>query len=160
MLREGGDDSDILEITQKRHQQSLKNDLIKPEKGHRNGAKPARNLIAQTYAVYQRMLKAYNAVDFDDLIMVPTLLFPRRPRSADALKKNPLSAGGRIPRHQHQPVQVVKLLVGQRNGLTVVGDDDQSIYAWRARALKTCPLLKGLPTLKIIKLGRTIVRQG
>ena len=53
------------------------------------------------------MLKAYNAVDFDDLIAGAHLLLQRRPRSADALaQKNPLSAGGRISGHQHQPVRI------------------------------------------------------
>src|SRR5690554_8197800 len=75
MLRDhGGDDSDILEIVQSTIS-NLKNDLITPEQAVNQAASAQESMIAQVYMVYQRMLKAYNAVDFDDLIMVPTVLF-------------------------------------------------------------------------------------
>ena len=72
MMREHGDDGDMLELVQNAIS-NLKNDLIAPQQAINMAGSPQEQLIAQTYAVYQRMLKAYNAVDFDDLIMVPTV---------------------------------------------------------------------------------------
>ena len=54
-------------------------DWLTPEQAINKAASPQEVLVAQTYSVYQRMLKAYNAVDFDDLIMVPTILFRDNP---------------------------------------------------------------------------------
>ena len=52
---------------------------------------------------------------------------------------------------------LVKLLVGMRNQFTVVGDDDQSIYAWRARARRTSCLLKeDYPSLKVVMLEQEL----
>ena len=51
--------------------------------------------------------------------------------------------------------ELVKLLVGDREALTVVGDDDQSIYAWRgARTENLARLEEDFPTIKLIKLAQ------
>src|SRR5690554_6756201 len=89
-------------------------------------------MIAQVYMVYQRMLKAYNAVDFDDLIMVPTVLFRDNQEVRERWQKKIRYL--LVDEYQDtntSQYELVKLLVGDRMGLTVVGDDDQSIYAWR-----------------------------
>ena len=65
MHREHGDDGDMLDMVQNEIS-NLKNDLITPEQAINKAASPQEVLVAQTYSVYQRMLKAYNAVDFDD----------------------------------------------------------------------------------------------
>ncbi|MBF0256589.1 MAG: DNA helicase Rep [Gammaproteobacteria bacterium] len=111
-------------------------------------------LHARLYADYQRHLHAYNAVDFDDLILLPTRLLQSSERVLQQWR-------GRIryllvdeyqDTNQSQ-YELVKLLVGERGSLTVVGDDDQSIYAWRgARPENLAQLQQDFPSLKVIKL--------
>jgi ATP-dependent DNA helicase Rep len=56
--------------------------------------------------------------------------------------------------------ELVKQIVGDRQSLTVVGDDDQSIYSWRgARPENVVKLEEDFPTIKLVKLEKTIVRQ-
>ncbi|ASP38075.1 DNA helicase Rep [Bacterioplanes sanyensis] len=161
MHREHGDDGDMIELVQNSIS-NLKNDLITPEHALQVAQSPQEMMIAQTYAVYQRMLKAYNAVDFDDLILVPTLLFRDH---ADVLarwqKKIRYLLVDEYQDTNTSQYELVKFLVGQRSGLTVVGDDDQSIYAWRgARPENLALLKKDFPTLKLIKLEQNYRSTG
>ena len=71
-------DGDMLELVQNSIG-NLKNDLVTPDEAVAKAESPQEVLISHTYAKYQRMLKAYNAVDFDDLIMGPTILFRDHP---------------------------------------------------------------------------------
>lgn len=93
---------------------------------------PADQLVARVYAAYEAALAANNAFDFDDLLEKVVRLFVAQPKILEQYRE----------RHQHifvdeyQDVnavqyQLVKLLVGKRGTLSVVGDDFQSIYAFR-----------------------------
>lgn len=161
MHREYGDDGDMLEMVQNTIS-NLKNDLVSPERAIAAAQSPQEVLIAQVYSVYQRMLKAYNAVDFDDLIMVPTLLFRDDPVALTRWQKKIRYL--LVDEYQDtntSQYELVKLLVGQRTGLTVVGDDDQSIYAWRGARPENLTLLKkDFPTLKVIKLEQNYRSTG
>ncbi|MCP4842375.1 MAG: UvrD-helicase domain-containing protein, partial [Halieaceae bacterium] len=111
---------------------SWKNDRVLPAEALARSSGPADILCAQAYQRYQRALKAYNALDFDDLILLPTLLFEQH---ADVLERwqqrlHYLLVDEYQDTNSSQYL-LVKQLVGMRGGLTVVGDDDQSIYAWR-----------------------------
>jgi ATP-dependent DNA helicase Rep len=111
-------------------------------------------LCAQAYQRYNRALRAYNALDFDDLILIPTLLFEDSP---DILEKwqnqvHYLLVDEYQDTNSSQYL-LVRQLVGLRGGLTVVGDDDQSIYAWRgARPENLAQLQTDFPGLKVVKL--------
>jgi len=111
-------------------------------------------LCAQAYLRYKRALQAYNALDFDDLILLPTVLFEHSP---DILEKWQLQLHYLLV-DEYQDTNssqylLVKQLIGMRGGLTVVGDDDQSIYAWRgARPENLVQLHEDFPGLKIVKL--------
>ena len=108
----------------------------------------------QLYVEYSRSLKAYNAIDFDDLILLPVLLFQQ---SSETLEKwqNKIRYL-LIDEYQDTNLtqyQLVKLLAGNLGRFTVVGDDDQSIYAWRgAQPENLTQLQKDFPRLKVIKL--------
>jgi ATP-dependent DNA helicase Rep len=139
-----------------------KNTMTTPEQAVAEAACPADMLCAQAYVRYQRSLKAYNAVDFDDLILKPVELFRDH---ADVLE----SWQNRIRYllvDEYQDTNgaqysLVKLLVGQRQGLTVVGDDDQSIYAWRgARPENLVQLQTDYPHLKVVKLEQNYRSTG
>lgn len=161
MHREHGDDGDMIELVQNTIS-NLKNDLISPDQAIAQAQSPQELMIAQTYSIYQRMLKAYNAVDFDDLIMVPTVLFRDNPEVLTRWQKKIRYL--LVDEYQDtntSQYEMVKLLVGHRTGLTVVGDDDQSIYAWRgARPENLLLLKKDYPTLKVVKLEQNYRSTG
>ncbi|MFL0806370.1 MAG: DNA helicase Rep [Oceanobacter sp.] len=161
MQRDHGDDGDMVDLVQNTVS-NLKNDLITPEDAINQAQSPQEMLIAQTYSVYQRMLKAYNAVDFDDLIMVPTLLFRDHEEVlARWQKKIRYLLVDEYQDTNTSQYELVKLLVGHRTGLTVVGDDDQSIYAWRGARPENLSLLKqDFPILKVVKLEQNYRSTG
>jgi ATP-dependent DNA helicase Rep len=111
-------------------------------------------LAAKIYEVYNRHLRAYNAVDFDDLILLPTLGF----RDNKELRERWQNRVHYLLVDEYQDTNsaqylLVKLLVGARGALTAVGDDDQSIYAWRgARPENLVELTKDFPSLTVVKL--------
>lgn len=116
---------------------SWKNDLILPDEALANARNPKEQTAAIVYLHYQRTLKAYNAVDFNDLILLPVKLFQEH---ADILEKwqNRIRY---LLVDEYQDTNasqylLVKLLVGMRNQFTVVGDDDQSIYGWRGARIE------------------------
>ncbi len=113
-----------------------------------------QRMTARIYANYNRQLKAYNAVDFDDLILLPLQLFRQHP---DVLEQWQQRIGYLlIDEYQDTNIcqyQLVKALVGIRGALTVVGDDDQSIYAWRGAQPRNLRLLiEDFPRIRIVKL--------
>ncbi|HLT64360.1 MAG TPA: UvrD-helicase domain-containing protein, partial [Pseudohongiella sp.] len=111
-------------------------------------------LAARVYEEYQRHLRAFNAVDFDDLILLPAILFQTQSSVLERWQNRVHYL--LVDEYQDTNTSqylLVKLLVGPRNGLTVVGDDDQSIYAWRgARPENMLQLQSDYPNLKVIKL--------
>ncbi|OEC47516.1 ATP-dependent DNA helicase Rep [Pseudomonas sp. 1D4] len=131
-----------------------KNDLILPEEALANARNPKEQTAAIVYLHYQRTLKAYNAVDFDDLILLPVKLFQDNP---DILEKWQYRVRYMLV-DEYQDTNasqylLVKLLVQHRAQFTVVGDDDQSIYAWRgARPENLMQLKEDFPSLKVVML--------
>ncbi|TEW54219.1 DNA helicase Rep [Psychromonas sp. RZ22] len=131
-----------------------KNALILPPQAIKQ-AKGERDVIfAHCYDLYQRQLKAYNALDFDDLIVLPTLLlkFKEEVRLRWQKKIRYLLVDEYQDTNTSQ-YELIKALVGERARFTVVGDDDQSIYSWRgARPENLVLLQRDFPQLKVIKL--------
>ncbi|MGM8060686.1 UvrD-helicase domain-containing protein [Vogesella indigofera] len=153
--------SDVLKTTHKdevRKVQSRislwKNELLGPDAAIVQADNEFDRICAMTYASYQTTLTAYQAMDFDDLIRFPVELF--------------LSNAEVLQKWQHKlryllideyqdtntcQYQLVKLLTGARGMFTAVGDDDQSIYAWRGANMENLRLLQhDFPKLKVIKL--------
>ena len=121
---------------------------IKQAKGERDV------LFAHCYDLYQRQLKAYNALDFDDLIVLPTLLLTHKEEvRLRWQKKIRYLLVDEYQDTNTSQYELIKALVGERARFTVVGDDDQSIYSWRgARPENLVLLQKDFPQLKVIKL--------
>jgi len=128
--------------------------MTPPEAVDPSGLAPAAALAARIYAPYCEALMAYNAVDFDDLILGPVRILQA---DAAALER----WRGRIAYllvDEYQDTNLsqyalLRLLAGAHQRLTVVGDDDQSIYAWRgARPENLAQLAADFPTLKVVKL--------
>jgi len=140
-----------------------KNAFITPEQALHEATGDAHlSAAARLYGDYNRHLKTYNAVDFDDLIMLPVLLL-RDDRDALERWQNRIRY---LLVDEYQDTnatqyELVKLLVGPRGALTVVGDDDQSIYAWRGAQPENLGLLNDdFPNLKVIKLEQNYRSMG
>lgn len=118
--------------------------------------------IAMLYADYIRSLKAYNAVDFDDLILLPVLLFQKHPAVLEKWQNKIRYL--LVDEYQDTNItqyQLVKLLAGNLGRFTVVGDDDQSIYAWRgAQPENLAQLQKDYARLQVIKLEQNYRSTG
>ncbi|MCU7905470.1 MAG: DNA helicase Rep [Candidatus Thiodiazotropha sp. (ex Epidulcina cf. delphinae)] len=139
-----------------------KNDLITPEQALAGAEDDLQTHQALLYAAYQRSLKAFNAVDFDDLILTPVTLFRENPDTLETWQNRIryLLVDEYQDTNQAQ-YELVKLLVGVRAAFTVVGDDDQSIYAWRgARPENLARLQTDFPRLKLIKLEQNYRSSG
>jgi len=153
MIKEGDENTDHLNDIQMRIS-NWKNAMLTPEAALKSSQLPEEILAANVYSVYNRYIKAYNALDFDDLILLPVQLFQQHP---DILSKwRQKIRYLLVDEYQDTNLaqyELVKMLVAERQALTVVGDDDQSIYAWRgARPENLARLEKDFPTLKLIKL--------
>ncbi len=152
MQKEYAGDDGVDEI--KHYIGSWKNDLITPEEALASSRNPKEQTAAIVYTHYQRTLKAYNAVDFDDLIMQPVKLFQDHPEVLEKWRNKVRYM--LVDEYQDTNASqylLVKLLVQERAHFTVVGDDDQSIYAWRgARPENLMQLKDDFPSLKVVML--------
>jgi ATP-dependent DNA helicase Rep len=117
---------------------------------------------ARLYGDYTRQLKAYNAVDFDDLILLPVLLLQEQPALLEKWRNRIRYL--LVDEYQDTNLtqyQLIKLLAGPIGRLTVVGDDDQSIYAWRgAHPENLVQLQQDYPRLQVIKLEQNYRSSG
>ena len=133
---------------------NYKNAHINPEQALEKAEDDLQQARAILYDLYQKQLKAYNAVDFDDLIGLPVRLFNENPLILDKWQNKVRYL--LVDEYQDTNAaqyELVKQLVGVRAKFTVVGDDDQSIYAWRGAQPENLELLKkDFPNLEVIKL--------
>ena len=138
-----------------------KNAFITPEQAL-NSANPEQQPAASLYHEYTRSLKAYNAVDLDDLILLPVLLFQQHPAVLEKWQNKIRYL--LVDEYQDTNItqyQLVKLIAGTLGRFTVVGDDDQSIYAWRgAQPENLAQLQKDFARLQVIKLEQNYRSTG
>ena len=141
---------------------SLKNQLIEPAEAIAQAETSGEAKIARLYERYGEALQAYNSVDFDDLINIPVQLF----KDYDDILEHWRNRIRYLLVDEYQDTnhcqyELVRMLVEGRGRLTVVGDDDQSIYAWRgARPENLAQLNEDFPGLKVIKLEQNYRSSG
>lgn len=142
---------------------SWKNEMMAPNDVAQNSINHPLEMEAWTiYPRYQQALQTYNGVDFDDLLRLPVHMLSQE---GDLLEywQNKIRHL-LIDEYQDSNAcqyALVKLLVGHRAQLTVVGDDDQSIYAWRgAKPENLVQLNQDFPQLKVIKLEQNYRSTG
>jgi ATP-dependent DNA helicase Rep len=103
---------------------------------------------------YTARLRAFNAVDFDDLIALPLKLLATEEEVRERWRRKLRYL--LIDEYQDTNLaqyQLLRLLAGERGLFTAVGDDDQSIYAWRGANPENLDQLgRDYPALKVIKL--------
>ncbi len=122
---------------------NAKNELLDVEAFAATAASPFERQVVDVYREYQMRLRAANAMDFDDLIMNTVLLLQKFPEVRDAYHRRFRHV--LVDEYQdtnHAQYMLVKELVGTRGGalppaeLCVVGDADQSIYAFRGATIR------------------------
>ena len=111
---------------------SAKNQMVSPEAYTRVAATLAQEKAALLYGPYQQALRRANAIDFDDLLLHPIKLFEQEP---EILKKYQ-QRWTHLHIDEYQDTNraqytLTKMLAAQHKNICVVGDDAQSIYAFR-----------------------------
>lgn len=131
-----------------------KNEGLTPEQAAMRATSAREREAADIYERYQKRLAAFNAVDFDDLIRLPLTV----------LESDAEARGGWQERIRYllmdeyqdtnsAQYRLIKALAGERGAFTAVGDDDQSIYAWRgANPENLAELSRDFPKLRVVKL--------
>ncbi len=131
-----------------------KNQSILPAHAMSIAEDAVQQFAAALYEQYQQYNRVCNSVDFDDLILTPLTLFNEQP----AILEKWQNSTRYLLLDEYQDTnttqyELFKHLVGSLGQFTVVGDDDQSIYAWRgANPENLFTLKKDFPRLNIIKL--------
>ena len=137
------------------HQISLwKNDLKTPEDVLQTTSNAWEEQIARVYASYQETLKSYQAVDFDDLIRLPAVLLQQNSEVRNKWQRRlRYLLVDECQDTNTCQFTLMKLLTGAEGMFTAVGDDDQSIYAWRGANMENLrKMQEDYPQMKVIKL--------
>lgn len=133
---------------------NAKNQLLEPaqfrqmNQGNFYGQK-----VADVYELYDKHMKANNALDFDDLLLIPTKLL-----SVEAIRKRWQDRYHYIMIDEYQDTNhaqylMARYIAGKTQNICAVGDADQSIYSWRGADLRNImDFRKDYPAAKIIKL--------
>jgi ATP-dependent DNA helicase Rep len=131
-----------------------KNAFVSPDKAAATADEEDTHAAAKVYQIYQQTLKAYQAVDFDDLIKLPVELFEQHPEALERWQRKLKYL--LIDEYQDTNAcqyKLVKLLTGVEGRFTAVGDDDQAIYGWRGADVENLrQLTLDFPKLQVIKL--------
>ncbi len=154
-------DKDLLSKLQSKIS-NWKNDLFLPDDALKAANDADSSEYAEFYQRYHKHMKAYNALDFDDLILIPTLLMKNYPEVRERWQnKIRYLLVDEYQDTNASQYELVKHITGERGRLTVVGDDDQSIYSWRGAKPENLILLgKDFPALKLIKLEQNYRSSG
>ncbi|MGH3052983.1 MAG: ATP-dependent helicase, partial [Gaiellaceae bacterium] len=114
-----------------------KNQLVSPAEYRSRVASFYDQTVADAYDLYQRRLHASNAVDFDDLLMLTVEVLERFPEARTRWQK--AFRYVLVDEYQdtnHAQYRLLQLLAGEHKNLFVVGDPDQSIYAFRGADIR------------------------
>lgn len=114
----------------------------------------ARAMAEHVASRYESALRACNAVDFDDLILLTLRLFREHPDALEACRaKYRYVMVDEYQDTNAAQFELVHALTREHRNLCVVGDDDQSIYGWRgAEIANLLDMEKHYPEVKVIKL--------
>jgi DNA helicase-2/ATP-dependent DNA helicase PcrA len=133
-----------------------KNQGLMPADAAENARDIDDELTAELYATYQRLLLEANALDFGDLLLQTRELFRRCPHVlAHYQRRWQYVLVDEYQDTNRVQYDLVRLLAAEHGNLCVVGDPDQSIYAWRGADIRNIlDFERDYPTAKAIKLER------
>ncbi len=116
---------------------AAKNRMLTP-KGYEEEARDfTEEKAAQVFKVYEKQLEKNNAMDFDDLLVKPIQLFTRHPAVLERYQHRfKFTLVDEFQDTNRAQYQVTKLLAAKYRNISVVGDDAQSIYAFRGADIR------------------------
>lgn len=151
-LANSGDKQELRDI--QTQVSNWKSAFVSPEQAVVVAGSAEEEAYARIYMRYQETLRAYQAVDFDDLIHLPVVLFKEHPEALARWQQRLRYL--LIDEYQDTndcQYQLTRLLAGKRAAFTAVGDDDQAIYAWRGASIENLHNLRtDYSNLRVIKL--------
>jgi ATP-dependent DNA helicase UvrD/PcrA len=131
-----------------------KNHMLDPQELYLQSADPLTEKVAHIFEAYRKELRKANALDFDDLLLEAVRLL----KSSKEVRERYQRRFEYVLIDEYQDTnrpqyELIKLLVGQRHNLCVVGDEDQSIYSWRGADIRNIlEFEQDFPEAKIIRL--------
>lgn len=137
--------------------------LVSPEKYAQKAVGFFERIVAEIYPEYQEQLRKNNALDFDDMLSFTVRLLRERKEAKELYQ----SRFEHVLVDEFQDVnfaqyELIKMLSAKHKNITIVGDDDQSIYAWRGadvtHILKFAGEFDGAKTIKLEKNYRSTRR--
>ncbi|WP_321530188.1 UvrD-helicase domain-containing protein [uncultured Desulfuromonas sp.] len=141
---------------------AAKNELVEANDYTANPRDECEVLTAEIYPRYQKSLKACNAIDFDDILLLTIRLFERFSDVLDRYRQQ--FRYMMVDEYQdtnHVQYHLLRLLSSAHHNLCVVGDDDQSIYGWRgAKPGNILDFGKDFPGARVIKLEQNYRSTG
>ena len=150
------DPRELTPKTVKRRISSAKNELVDPSGLAEAARGPFEEQIGEIFAVYEKRMAESNALDFDDLLVKTVELFDRFEDVRDRWR-------GRfryvlVDEYQdtnHAQYRLLQQLTGGHGNLTVVGDEDQSIYGFRNADIRNIlDFERDFPNAGVVKLER------
>lgn len=109
-----------------------KNRMLTPDQVDDQANGSDGEILAAVYREYQHSLKENDALDFDDLLLLPLTLFEKHPRILGRYRKQfQYILVDEYQDTNRAQFEFVRVLAAKHRKICVVGDDDQSIYAWR-----------------------------
>ena len=131
-----------------------KNALVSPEDYARLAFDPLSRATAPVYAQLEAALREANAVDFDDLLVLPVrLLDAHEDRLAEYRQRFQFVLVDEYQDTNRAQYRFIRLLAGEHGNVLVVGDDDQSIYGWRGADIRNIlDFEKDFPDATIVRL--------
>ncbi len=133
-----------------------KNQGVRPAQAFAAAADSESQRLADVYATYQRLLVDANALDFGDLLLRTSELFARFPEVlAHYRRRWQYVLVDEYQDTNRVQYELVQQLAGEHRNLCVVGDEDQSVYAWRGADIRNIlDFERDHPDAVVIKLER------
>ena len=157
ILKEKNIKKDLVTPNQARNQISyLKNKMIMPEAQSRKARTIIEKKIVEIYSSYQKALRDNDALDFDDLLLLPIELFEKNPKILAKYQRKWKYILVDEYQDTNRPQFYLLTKLAQKNEqICVVGDDDQSIYGWRgADVTNILDFEKFFPSCRIFTLEK------
>jgi DNA helicase-2/ATP-dependent DNA helicase PcrA len=131
-----------------------KNALVPPKEYERLAMEPFSKAIAPVYSSLGETLQTANAVDFDDLLVLPVRMLQQHPEKLDSYRRRfKYILVDEYQDTNRTQYELIKLLGGEHGNVCVVGDDDQSIYGWRGADIRNIlDFSKDFPNAAVVRL--------
>ena len=131
-----------------------KNALVAPAEYASLAQDPLSRAASTVYDDLEGALREANAVDFDDLLVLPVRLFREHPQVLESFRERfQFILVDEYQDTNRAQYQFIRMLGEKHGNVCVVGDDDQSIYGWRGADIRNIlDFEKDFPSAKVVRL--------